>query len=133
MHPSYRMPFSTLGSLHLPAGGVVATQAESLWLHMDIIKGVLSVGQECFKGGCIGYAYTTVPTYPSGQIGFMLCSKPADGSPNDLSKPKRAVPDSAPGHQAPLRYYSEALHPTMFVLPRFASETLAPFLRVSNE
>lgn len=23
----------------------------------------------------VGYAYCTIPTYPSGQIGFMLCSK----------------------------------------------------------
>lgn len=23
----------------------------------------------------VAYAYCTIPTYPSGQIGFMLCSK----------------------------------------------------------
>lgn len=23
----------------------------------------------------VSYAYCTIPTYPSGQIGFMLCSK----------------------------------------------------------
>ena len=29
-----------------------------------------------FVGGVVTYAYTCIPTYPCGQIGFVLCSKP---------------------------------------------------------
>ena len=40
----------------------------------------------------MSYAYTCIPTYPSGQIGFMLCSKAGDAA--DFAKPHRAPPAS---------------------------------------
>lgn len=33
---------------------------------MDFCKGIFPV---------VSYAYTCIPTYPGGQIGFLLCSK----------------------------------------------------------
>ena len=43
------------------------------------------------------YGYCSIPTYPSGQIGFVMCSKPdADGKTVDFSKPARPPP-VAPG------------------------------------
>lgn len=39
-------------------------QAESLWLHLDIIKELAGMCHQVFQGGSIHYAYTTVPTYP---------------------------------------------------------------------
>lgn len=59
----------------LRPGGVVATQAESLWLHMPIIKSLAEMCAGVFHGGSVAYGFTTIPTYPSGQIGFMMCSK----------------------------------------------------------
>ncbi|CAH2033752.1 unnamed protein product, partial [Thlaspi arvense] len=47
----------------LRPGGVVCTQAESLWLHMDIIEDIVSNCREIFKGS-VNYAWTSVPTYP---------------------------------------------------------------------
>jgi len=55
----------------LPAG-------ESVWLHLDIIGQVLGFCRQLFP--VVEYAYTTIPTYPSGQIGFVLCSKEAGRS-----------------------------------------------------
>jgi spermidine synthase len=52
----------------LRPGGVVCTQAESLWLHLDIIKALASMCARVFEGGSVDYAYTTIPTYPSGQM-----------------------------------------------------------------
>ena len=46
---------------------------ECLWLHLDLIKGMLQFCRTLFS--VTDYAYTTIPTYPSGQIGFVLCSK----------------------------------------------------------
>lgn len=54
------------------------------------------------------YAFTTIPTYPSGQIGFVVCSKDAG---RDVSKPLREVPDC--------RYYNSKVHSSAFVLPEF--------------
>ena len=50
-----------------------AVAGECLWLHLDLIKGMLQFCRTLFP--VTDYAYTTIPTYPSGQIGFVLCSK----------------------------------------------------------
>jgi spermidine synthase len=65
------------------------------------------------------YAWTTIPTYPSGQIGFMVCSK--DGS-RDLKKPLRTV--SAEEEDKLFKYYSAKVHEAAFVLPKFAEKAL---------
>ncbi|CAO2590031.1 Spermidine synthase [Lemmus lemmus] len=46
---------------------------ECQWLHLDLIKEMRHFCKSLFP--VVGYAYCTIPTYPSGQIGFMLCSK----------------------------------------------------------
>jgi spermidine synthase len=40
------------------------SQAESLWLHLDIIKALAAMCHEVFAGGSVNYAFTTIPTYP---------------------------------------------------------------------
>lgn len=49
--------------------------AENQWLHLRFIKDLKKACYEVFP--IAEYAYTTVPTYPSSQIGFMVCSKDA--------------------------------------------------------
>lgn len=56
----------------LAPGGIVATQGECLWLHLKLISTVLHACAELFA--TVDYAFTTVPSYPSGQIGFILAS-----------------------------------------------------------
>ena len=84
-----------------------------MWLHLDLIQQVAGMCREVrpyfgkqfvaptlipsrrsqvFVGGTVSYAYTCIPTYPSGQIGFMLCSKAGDAA--DFAKPHRAPPTS---------------------------------------
>ena len=64
--------------------GVITTQAENMWIHMDIISKLKKDCNEIFP--VAEYAYTMIPTYPSGSIGFMVCSK----DPNaNVSKPIR--------------------------------------------
>lgn len=46
---------------------------ESQWLHLELIKEMQTFCKALFP--VVDYAYSTIPTYPSGQIGFMLCSK----------------------------------------------------------
>lgn len=66
----------------LAPGGVVCTQGECLWLHLDIIHEVMSCCRKDFAA--VRYAYTTIPTYPSGQIGFIISSIPSAESDDDV-------------------------------------------------
>ena len=43
-----------------------------MWLHTSLIKPVMEFNKSLYK--VVDYGYTTIPTYPSGQIGFILCS-----------------------------------------------------------
>ena len=59
----FEKPFFQSVARALRPGGVVCTQAESLWLHMDIIEDIVSNCRDVFKGS-VNYAWTSVPTYP---------------------------------------------------------------------
>ena len=76
--------------------------------------------QECKKiFPTVAYAWTTIPTYPSGQMGFMVCSRDAQ---RDVSKPARSV--SADEEDRLFRYYSKEIHEAAFVLPKFVEKAL---------
>ncbi|XP_033097915.1 spermidine synthase-like [Anneissia japonica] len=60
----------------LREGGIVCTQGECIWLHLDLIKKMHMFCRTLFP--VVDYGYCTIPTYPSGQIGFMMCSKNSD-------------------------------------------------------
>lgn len=97
----------------------MCAQAESLWLHLPIIESLASMCQKVFAGGSVQYAYTTVPTYPSGQIGFMVCCKSvASGGPLDAREPRRQLAGGL------CKYYRPELHRAAFVLPQFAKQAL---------
>ncbi|RDW74214.1 hypothetical protein BP5796_07656 [Coleophoma crateriformis] len=98
----------------LREGGVVSTQAGSLWLDMPLITELKAHCKEIFP--TVHYAYTTIPTYPSGQIGFMVCKKDAN---HNIKEPVRSIP--AKEEKQLFRYYSAALHCASFVLPTFAA------------
>ena len=44
--------------------GVLASQAESIWLHLPLIVKMVQSTAELFPS--VGYASASVPTYPSG-------------------------------------------------------------------
>jgi spermidine synthase len=93
------------------------TPAENQWLHVDLIKRLKKACKEVFP--VAEYAYTTIPTYPSGQIGFMVCCKDAT---RDVRKPLRAWPRKE--EEELCRYYSKEIHEASFVLPTFARKAL---------
>lgn len=65
------------------------------------------------------YGWTTIPTYPSGQIGFLVCSKDANAT---VMKPVRTLSDAE--EDKLFRYYSAKVHEAAFVLPKFAEKAL---------
>lgn len=101
----------------LNPNGVVCCQGECIWLHLDLIESVLS--SCCSMFPTVEYAYTTIPTYPSGQIGFFLMS--SNDSPNACITPLRTPTTQM---QEKLNYYSSTIHPISFVLPEFASRAV---------
>ncbi|RDA87133.1 hypothetical protein CP532_4295 [Ophiocordyceps camponoti-leonardi (nom. inval.)] len=103
----------------LREGGVISTQgSENQWLHLDLIRRIRKGCREIFP--VAEYAYTTIPTYPSGQIGFMVCGK--DGN-RDVKKPIRRWPEEE--EYKLFKYYNAQIHEASFVLPNFAKEGLA--------
>ena len=46
--------------------------AETIWLNLDLIKTMIGFCEELFP--VVDYAQIAVPTYPSGQIGCLMCS-----------------------------------------------------------
>ncbi|KAA8542650.1 hypothetical protein F0562_023851 [Nyssa sinensis] len=68
----------------LRPGGVMSCPAESLWFHHFVVEDTIAHCRKVFKGS-INYAWTTVPAYPSGVIGFMLCA--TEGPPVNFTHP----------------------------------------------
>ncbi|CAM9103585.1 unnamed protein product [Choristocarpus tenellus] len=108
----------------LAPGGIIATQGECLWLHLQFISTVLSACADLFT--TVDYAFTTIPSYPSGQIGFILASNVE----RDLSTPAKA-PDTE--MEEILRYYNQDVHRASFVLPVFAEKEIVSSRRRFTE
>ena len=90
----------------LNPGGILSVQAGSLWLNMNMICALrTALASTCTT---VEYAWTTLPTHPSGQVGFMLaCAEEG----RELKKPLRSIPDT--------QYYNAKVHEAAFVLPEF--------------
>ena len=112
----FQRPFFESMRRAIRPGGVIATQAESVWLHMNIIEALHAMCKSVFES--VQYGYTTIPTYPSGQIGFMMCAKGAD-TPVNFREPSGALPVPEG-----LRFYHPDMHRAAFILPAFAKEKL---------
>jgi spermidine synthase len=85
-------------------------------LHLNLIKEVLDNSRKIYP--TVQYAWASVPTYPSGQIGFILCSN----EEKDMKTPVRTFTKEF--ERAKLRYYNSDVHSAAFVLPQFAKNVL---------
>jgi spermidine synthase len=108
----------------LRPGGILCTQAESMWIHLDMIHRMMgfikSIGYESVEYACI-----QIPSYPSGSIGFFLCS-----NTGSCAQPNRAVPED---FLEPLKYYEPDMHSAAFKLPRRVRCRLAEPAPASTE
>lgn len=107
----FKEPFYRDMAAALTETGIIATQAESFWYHGDVISSLFEFIPKVFPE--YGYYYTTVPTYPSGVIGFTYLSNKVN--PYNVTPDKSRVP-------AGLKYYSPEMHKAAFVLPEFAKK-----------
>ncbi|KAI9091838.1 Spermidine/spermine synthase [Phlyctochytrium arcticum] len=98
-------------------GGVICTQGESQWLHLPLIKSVLENSRKIYP--VVDYAWASVPTYPCGNIGFILCCNEAG---RDLKTPLRSFSREVEAKQ--LKYYNKEVHSAAFALPQFTKAAL---------
>ncbi|CAL5871197.1 uncharacterized protein PFLUO_LOCUS5444 [Penicillium psychrofluorescens] len=114
----FQKPYFELLNDALRDGGVITTQgSENQWLHLSLITDLKKSCNEVFP--VAEYAYTTIPTYPSGQIGFMVCCKDAS---RNVREPVRSW--SREEEERLCRYYNQDIHRASFVLPNFARKAL---------
>jgi len=102
----------------LKPGGLVCSQGECMWIHLELIKGMLEFCDTLYPS--VNYAYTCIPTYPSGQIGFVMCSLDADV---DFENPTRELTEEEV-ESFNLKYYNPDIHRASFKLPQFAKKAL---------
>ncbi|KAL6054366.1 Aminopropyl transferase [Balamuthia mandrillaris] len=110
----FEKPFYMKMHKALRDGGIVCTQGECIWIHLDLIENLVRASREIYRH--VEYAAISIPTYPSGQIGAVICSK-REESPIE---PARVLPEES----VELRYYNEDVHRAAFVLPNFARKRL---------
>jgi len=101
----------------LRKGGILCSQGECQWLNGKVIREVLEFCRPLYP--TVAYAFTTIPTYPAGQIGFILCSKEAG---KNLKEPLRKWSEEEEAKFC--RYYNSEVHSAAFVLPQFTKKLL---------
>ncbi|KHG23916.1 Spermine synthase -like protein [Gossypium arboreum] len=117
--------FDTLARVLRP-GGVLCNMAESMWLHTHLIDYMISICREIFKGS-VHYAWASVPTYPSGVIGFLICS--TEGPAVDFLNPINPIEklEGAHQHKKELRYYNSEMHKAAFSLSCMQKNSYAKY------
>lgn len=98
--------------------GVYIMQAsENVWLKLNVLKHLKTACKEVFPA--VEYTHACVPTYTSGQLGLMVCSKDPE---NNLKIPTRSW--SVQTEKTINKYYNRELHEASFHLPTFARKVL---------
>jgi len=68
----FKQPYFELLKAALKPGGIIASQAGTVWESMEQVKCTFDLCKNSFP--VAAYAVTAVPTYPTGQIGFVMGS-----------------------------------------------------------
>lgn len=132
----FEAPFYRAMEKTLRPGGRISTQAESMWMHLPLIKKLVATTSGIFEN--VGYMTTQIPTYPCGQIGLLQCSKAQDVgnqvkrrktnastvSFSSFKQPARPIPKDFP-----TKYWTPELHAAAFRLPRFCTEAIQDALK----
>ncbi|KAG8039509.1 hypothetical protein G9C98_008152 [Cotesia typhae] len=107
----------------LKSGGLVCSQAGTIWSNDMQVEKTLGHCKSVFPAA--SYAYTSVPTYPTGQIGFVMGSLDPDtkfGEPVKVFTEKEL-------EEMKLKYYDDKIHRSAFVLPRFAAKAIKNLIK----
>lgn len=114
----FQEPYYQLMKNALRENGIVCSQGGTYWTDVDHVKETLNHCRKQFP--VAKYAYCTIPSYPCGQIGFVIGSLDANAT---LEQPKQEFSNSEVDAMN-MRYYTTAIHRAAFVLPRFIEKEL---------
>ncbi|XP_034946910.1 spermidine synthase isoform X2 [Chelonus insularis] len=114
----FQKSYFALMKSSLKPGGIVCSQAGTIWSKDKQVARTLSHSQTVFP--VTAYGVASVPTYPTGQIGFILGSL---NSETNFENPIKVFSEEELD-QMGLRYYSDKMHKAAFVLPRFIQKEL---------
>ncbi|MCB1166013.1 MAG: polyamine aminopropyltransferase [Leptospiraceae bacterium] len=98
-------------------GGILATQAENIYMHAQIIERLLGYGQKFFQKR--SYYNTRVPTYPGGMIGFTFFGKGGAAVDPFTNLDERFQQSGL--KEDDFRFWNPETHRAAFALPAFAS------------
>lgn len=102
----------------LKTDGIICSQAGTPWTDLVHIKSTMDHARKYFAD--VKYAIASVPTYPTGQIGFIVASMVRDC---DVRVPKVLFAKEQL-KDMDLRYYNGRIHKAAFVLPNFIMDNL---------
>uniref|UniRef100_A0A1B6E4G1 Spermidine synthase n=1 Tax=Clastoptera arizonana TaxID=38151 RepID=A0A1B6E4G1_9HEMI len=119
----FQLSYFELMKRALKPGGIVCSQAGTVWANLDTVIETFNHCKRVFKTTAFGYA--CVPTYPTGQIGFVMGSLNEE---TNFKEPLRIFSENEL-EQMDLRYYSPEIHRAAFILPRFARTRLNKALK----
>lgn len=115
----FEPPFFKAMEGALRPGGRISTQAESIWLHLDLIKNLVCATSLIFPE--VHYASVQIPTYPAGQIGLLQLQKAGDDT---IATSSPVTPARKPVDPSLFRFYTPEMHSAAFVLPKFVKEAI---------
>ena len=99
-------------------GGILCTQGECFWVDLELISKMVTFCRELFPS--VVFAYNSVPTYTTGNIGYVMCSSEMDVSFKD---PVHVFTEEQKDSMD-LKFYDEHAHKAAFALPRFVRKKL---------
>jgi spermidine synthase len=102
----FQSPFYEGMKTALADGGVIATQAESFFLHAETVRSLMKICRTLFINAYYSAMY--MPTYPGGNIGICVASDSID---------PRIPSGDDPKFLEDLKYYNTELHSASFILP----------------
>ncbi|XP_014253036.1 spermidine synthase isoform X2 [Cimex lectularius] len=116
--PLFQQPYFELMKSALKPNGIVCSQAGTPWTNLDIVVNTFKNCKQAFP--VVSYGYTSVPTYPNGQIGFVLGSLNLE---TNFKEPLKTMTDEDL-EQMKFRYYTSEVHRAAFALPKFLRDAL---------
>ncbi|XP_018336668.1 spermidine synthase [Agrilus planipennis] len=102
----------------LKPDGIICSQGGTFWSQLEHIKNTIANCKKSF--GTVKYAWSSVPTYPTGQIGFIL----ATVKENVIFERPQFVFTPNKIELLQLKYYNSNIHEAAFILPNFVKKEL---------
>jgi spermidine synthase len=102
----------------LRENGMICCQGETHWLFSNLINKVMTFAGDIFPS--VSYAQCQVPTYPTGLIGFVMCSLEAN---KQFAQPTHKF-DEETVCKLELKFYNSEMHTAAFANPTSFQQVL---------